>query len=272
MKNLLNKKLFIIAFCLTLVIPAFSASWGLPTYLYILSDSIQDYPGTNDLPRSHAHKGRFVNGVIGNIKSKYSAISTSNLDYQDSAATTTSLNNSNTYEMVFFAGHGNTSGPAMYNGTLNNSKSFGGWTRWVIWDACLTMNQSFDYMLPRFNGVHGMFGYKSIGYQFHKWTDYWIFGTGNHEYSEELWSRFANRWVKDGWGMWDAFQDGVQVEVANEGYSVQIGAFYMKGTIDGGYLDGSNEKLANVYNGPIQWAQATEGCWTRQTTWGNPAY
>ena len=126
-------------------------------------------------------------------------------------------------------------------------------------------------MLPRFNGVHGFFGYKSIGYQFHKWTDYWLW-TSNHQYSEELWSRFAGRWVNDGWGMWDAFQDGIQVEVANEGYSVEIGAFYMKGTIDGGYLDGSNEKLTNMYNGTIQWSQATEGCWTRWAKWGNPSY
>ena len=130
MKNLLNRKLLFIAFCLILVIPVFPASWGLPTYLYILSGSIENYSSASigELPRSHSHKGRFVNGIIGGVNSKYSSIITSNHDFTDANATTFSvINYANSYEFVFFAGHGNTGGPVMDDQTLTKDlKSFGG--------------------------------------------------------------------------------------------------------------------------------------------------
>ena len=102
--------------------------------------SIQDDSKTNsnNLPRSHKHKTKFVKKKItNNINSKYSQIKTSHvLDRLDSSVTKSRIQKDNLShsEFVLFVGHGNKSGFYTDDGKFLSAgnKKFGNSTYWVI--------------------------------------------------------------------------------------------------------------------------------------------
>ncbi len=129
--------------------------------------------------------------------------------------------------MSFFAGHGNQQKLFFYDQSFefDNTKRFGEFTRWVIFDACLVLNVNkrnymsesfssrtidanrFARINQLFNGVHSILGNYGLGWQ------------GNikkHWYSsarwrtEDIYEYFSKYFIEEGDAIWDAYTSAVK--------------------------------------------------------------
>ncbi len=301
------KAILILLFCCL----AFADNGSLPSKFSISAYAVNDYSASlgknSNLPRSIYHKNKFISAMIKKINGKYPKISTSVLyNRENSAATRAAFltDKTNLTEFVFFAGHGNQQKLFFYDQSLelDNTKMFGEFTRWVIFDACLVLNVNkrnyisesfssstidvnrFVRIYQLFNGVHSILGNYGLGWQ------------GNikkHWYSsarwrtEDVYEYFSKYFIEDGDAIWDAYVSAVKKVYNNFhnnaalGYYTNISGYdsaiwYFYGVYSNGeILDMSNEKFSKTYNSPVFLNDSrfkSKGLRLKRMKIGNPKY
>lgn len=253
--------------------------WGLPYTIDISTYAVNDYShytnGTSNLSRSIRHKSRFVSQMMSSINSRYPNISVNHvIDRTDSTATTFNFVNDANHnsEIVFFSGHGNVGLVALYDGITNlgTSKKFESFNRWVFLDACLVLDTTEAYATTWFNGAHAVLSFKSLSYEFVK--PYNCFINCDHHRSEDTFNYFADYFIEDGSEIWDAYNRAVRKAIYSNGnLGIEPGIMYVEGTAENGqFVDFSEERFQNVYNGPLP---PSAGRVKRKTQpHGTPAY
>ncbi len=251
--------------------------WGLPSKINISTYSIQDYSKTNsnNLPRSHKHKANFVKKITSNINSKYSQIKTSHiLDRLDSSVTKSQIQKDNLShsEFALFVGHGNKSGFYTYDGKFLSAgdKKFGNSTYWVIFDACLILNNDLPVLGKWFSGVHAILGNKSQGWQYIR--SYNCFFNCNHYRSEDEYAYFAKYFISNGETIWESYKKAVKKAIYSQGnLGIEPAIVYKIGKADNGVeTDMSEERFQNVYNAPFNPASHT--IVIKSIKYGKPKY
>jgi len=267
--------LFMSVFCSALT------PWGLPTWVDISAYAVNDYSqtGNSNLSRSINHKNRFISQMQGRLKAKYPNINSEVMyNRENSSATTNNFLNDGTDmgEFVFFSGHGSNALLAFYNGNVysTSGKSFGGYTRWVMFDACLVLNTSLSQNERWFNGVHSILGYDSFSYEFVK--SYNCFFTCDYYRSEDVFNKFASRFITNGETIWSAHHNSVKEAIyQNGGLGVAPSIVFRSGNADNGqFVSFTEERLQNVYNGPFSYQAGASNIYINWNAYyyGKPQY
>ena len=163
-------------------------------------------------------------------------------------------------------------------------KVFGGETRWVILDACLTLNVnksgyldkplSLDYidfsrvntLRTVFTGVHAILGYYSLAWQGRRGGD----GYGTDAIPNE----FAINFIERKETIWNAFSKACEEFVKNYGtrYGLKPAIAFLRGYDKNGvYHDTSTETFERTYNKPIYLEGSLE-LFIMYEEYGNPSY
>lgn len=253
-----------------------SNTYGTPTWLEQATYTINDYAAPqSDLARSHADGDRWSSQLQSNLLAKYPTINTTRqVNLKDASVTWSGYraSNSSGEEMVFFSGHGNT--PGMYMQDLKylypSDKSYGGWTRWLFISACeVLFNKDVNWYAPMFAGLHAVFGYESISYEYivHECN---VFGCGSYHRSEDVWDVFASNWVGQDMFMYDAYVQAVSATIYKYAGGVAPAAVYLYGQVNGTWLIGGTEKVWNMFNGDISWSSLNKTY--RYEKYGTPKY
>lgn len=252
--------------------------WGVPTYCYNASYGVDDYLKISDLKRSIANIDRFSDKLAAEISAKYPGVRTSNyIRRTNNNATTSNFKNDNTNycEIVNFSGHGNANRVNLYDTSVSSGeKKFGGYTRWVFFHSCLTLNVGPSTLRNWFDGVHAICGYRSLAYEFYR-SDCGLFDCDRYR-SEDVWDEFFARFIKDGNTIWDAWRYAVKHKQYENGNldGLEVAIAWVKGNADNGvYFQGKDECFANTYNNPFNSYHATNIAYT-YNYWvlGSPNY
>lgn len=263
-------------------------AFGISAYAVNDYSHISNVKAKN-LSRSIAHKNKFINKFTDAIGLKYPSVQTKvRHDREDASATSSNFISDNTdkSEFVFFAGHGQQQTLAFYDKSLklsNGVKSFGGNTRWVLFDACLVLNvnktdfisQEYDKKKTQdpyrvldvfgwFNGVHVILGNYALGWQ----------GTiKKHWYSsarwrtEDVYSYFSEKFIEDGEPIVDAYFASIKKVYNNFSTGItgyKVAAWYFYGVKkNGDVLDMSKEKFKSTYNAPVSFTETSTEFKTR---------
>ena len=256
-------------------------TYGVPVYLDQNTNTIETYSPALDWTRSHAHGEAFATNLKNNLNASFPSISVSRSDRKDASVTVSALVNDagmNNYEMVFFSGHGWSGGSGFVtydHGTLSaNSRSYGGWTRWIFMDLCqfLRDHTATDYS-QMFAGLHAVFGYESDMWYYIIPYNCWCFGgCCSHHVSETKYENFAAKWAKvNGIGLWDAWSQANQEIQYNQGGDGNAPAvvynFYL-GWQGMTYFDGSQERMNTIFNGDVPASSLRH----LYVTYGTPTY
>ena len=235
-----------------------NGTFGIPLYLDQATYTINDYPGTDkDLPRSHATGERFCGQLKSRLNSVYPQIAvTRRADERDAAVTFSNYINGaqSGSEMVLFAGHGYTDGIQVGGFTTVSpyNKKYGGWTRFVFFDACNVLwNTDLSRYSPMFGGAHAFLGFASKTYQYIKSYDCYPWGCSYFR-SEDLYDSFAAKWVNQNQFLWYAWRDGVRdTRYSRGGLGHEPVVVFSEGTVDGQTYVGGLEKVTSIYNGDV---------------------
>jgi len=275
-------KLILVAFFLLPCVCFALTPWGVPAYVDIAAYAINDYSkyrinynlsinDLSDLKRSIIHKNTFINQLQGRLKSKYPNISsTLNYNRENSTATKSNFLNDNTdfSEFVFVSGHGYYNALLFYDYELQaSSKVFGNYTRWIIFDNCLTLNTSTVNLFTWLSGgAHAILGNRSKTWEFSK----------SSYTSEELFVKFTTRFVTNGEALWSSYNNAVKEAIyINGGKGVEPAIAFLSGNADNGQsVYFSLETLQNVYNGPFSYQYGATNLKINFTSqiYGTPAY
>jgi hypothetical protein len=238
--------------------------------------NINNNSNYGNLSRSIIHKNTFINQLQGKLNKKYPNIS-SIVRYNRENSTATGINfledNTDLSEFVFFSGHGSYNSLLFYDWMIKatapvRTKYFGGYTRWIIFDACLTLNASPLYLFSWLSGgAHAILGSRSMSYSF---------STSSGYKSEEQFNKFTTRFVVNGEEIWSSYNNAVKEAVyTNIGLGIEPAIAYLAGNADNGkYVDFSKERLQNVYNGPFEYKYGATNLtinWLSQK-YGSPIY
>ncbi len=226
---------------------------------YLVSNDYSNYRANypqysaTDLNRSIAAKNAFVSNLTNAISAKYPQTQISHpINLENGSATLWNyvFSPSDNSDFVMFAGHGDV-GKIVLSDTwaTKYSKSFGGKTKWVVMNSCLTLFPDGPSMSPWFNGVHAVLGFHSIGWEAIRRKCFFCSG---HYRSEDKYEYFAKAFVTDNRPIWQAFQSAVLIaDYVNIGLSEAPAIIYMYGEDKYGFLnDFSEEKYSSTYNGP----------------------
>jgi len=186
----------------------------------------------------------------------------------------------NLCDMLFFAGHGYKNyfcaydAYGWYDDVWLVGANYGGFTKWVIHDACLTLNSDEvmnGSMLA--NGVHAVFGFQSESWDGEwfccSWSWTYLALICSTVYSHQVYSIFTDKWIAGGEPLWNAWAESNDIIYHdNWGDGIAPAVITVEGWInDNGTwknFSGRNETINNVYNGPVapnvfyggQWASA----------------
>ena len=165
-------------------------------------------------------------------------------------------------------------------------KVFGGETRWVILDACLTLNVnnsedldeplSLDYidfsrvntLRTVFTGVHAILGFYSLAWKGS------IKKNGNIWGTEILYERFATNFIEKKETIWNAFSKacGYFVDVFGDRKGLKPAIAFLRGYDKNGvYHDTSTETFERTYNKPI-YVEGSLELYIMYEEYGEPKY
>ena len=264
----------LILLCGVLLSPIFAGDWGMPNYFDISTYAIDDYTSISKLSRSKADANRFVQQMQSRVNAK--GVSSSwYLKREDANATLANFLSDNTdyAEALLFRGHGYYAGLWFYPGTFYSvtslKKSFSGYTKWVFFNSCLTLNTSNANLGSWFNGNHSIMGHHADTWEFIHAYGCAPWGCSRHERSEDLWDTFAVNWVTNGMTIWDAWQNAYNAQIAGEGLGGQPAIAYKTGYIGTTWFDGSQEKFNNSYRQAVPTTFTTNSIYS---TFGTPQY
>lgn len=277
-------------------------TWTTPSKVAVATFHVNNYSnyyhsGVDNLYRAHLHRNMFYNTLSSKIQQKYPGKNVfptyhcpdggsnnicpnvSKNDYRDAQ-----LYHS---EFVFFSGHGNQQQIYLSDYPINLSsgcghdncaddqcgKIYGGDIRWVVLDACLTLNVNFDGQLDLpltaetvdlskvdklrevFGGVHAVLGFYSTTWEDYR-VYYSLYGNPVRE-TENMYFYFANYFIDEEETIWDSFNlasadivDDFSI-FDNRGLMPAI-AFLRGYDADGRYHDTSMERFNHTFNQPIQ--------------------
>ena len=287
------KLIVFVALCLIMPIFAVNPTWTTPSKVAVAAFAVEKYKhvyypyNLKDLNRSRRHKTMFIETLFSRVRAKYPGkrvFTTYNLS--DIDATKEAYGEALLYrsEFVFFSGHGDQQKICLCDYPINVSggcgrdvcpldeggKFYGGETRWVIFDACLTLNINKEGRLHRtlsdddvdiskyykikdvFAGAHAILGFYSLS-----WED--AYGNpvqGKWVRSEDLWDYFTKYFIEDGETIWASFSmasadvvDDFRT-VNRKGLAPAI-AFLRGYDNQGRYHDTSMERFDHTFNQPI---------------------
>ena len=141
---------------------------------------------------------------------------------------------------------------------------FGGETRWVILDACLTLNVNKSNALNKplsleyidffrvnalrtvFTGVHAILGYYSLAWQGMR--------AGDGYSTDAIFESFAENFIEKKETIWNAFSKACEKFVSNYGtrYGLKPAIAFLRGYDKNGvYHDTSTETFERTYNKPV---------------------
>jgi hypothetical protein len=211
-----------------------------PQTIRVGTVSIENYSAspcaqTNNQPNlsgSHDIAESFVSYMRSKMQQYYPGVSVQIYwPYKDQEATSTNtISYANTLDFFLFAGHGEQGYIPLWNketyfniygnrGLNPPLLSFGGTTKWVILDACKTLQLNETGQNPWefngcFKGVHSIMGYDSKTFQneYCRWQ-YWSFGWKCGDWAELnplMYETFAQNWIGDGAEIWLAWLNSVQ--------------------------------------------------------------
>lgn len=275
------KRLVVVSLLCCAVSSNAATRWGIPTWTDISAYAVNDYQSISDLPRSINHKNTFISAMQSQIRAKYPSVSTTvRVNKENSAATMAAYKSteSNASEFVFSAGHGTYGGVWLYDGFVPaGARKFGSsYTRWVIMDACLALNETkgWNNITPWFDGVHAILGNRAIGWQFHHNTCFIV--CWDDKYSESEYNNFASKFIGEGKTIGDSYLEAVgEVIYGQGGLGIEPAIAYTIGTADNGQaLNMYNERYQNTYNNPFNSAYGgnVTAFWLNWRTFGTPSY
>lgn len=278
---------------------AATPTWTTPTKVHVSAFAVNDYSNYSpsvapSLSRSVITKDTFIASLFSELNDYYPGLSRCTpYNYNDSNVTVCSYKGALTYhsEFVFFAGHGHQQRIVMHDlpmkvyegcagdtcSALNYGKVYGGNTRWVIFNSCLTLNVNKSNMLSYpltlesvdlsrvdtlrtvFHGVHAILGYYALTWAREFPIPYYneIIAT------ENLYKFFAKNFISYNETIWDSFVMANMsvyyqfVEVLSDyGLDGPAGlkpaiAFLRGYDENGVYHDTSLELFNHTYNQPI---------------------
>lgn len=293
------KLIVFVALCLIMPIFAVNPTWTTPSKVAVAAFAVDSYShvyyprSLGDLKRSKIHKRVFIETLFSRVRAKYPgkrAFTTYNRS--DLNATKEDYGEALLYrsEFVFFSGHGNQQKICLRDYPINVSggcgrdvcpldeggKFYGGETRWVIFDACLTLNINKEGRLHRtlsdddvdiskyykikdvFAGVHAILGFYSNAWedQQHMVTGTGIASGGLWVYSEDLYDYFTKYFIEDGETIWASFSMA-SADVVDEfrpfnGKGLAPAIAFIRGYDNQGrYHDTSMERFDHTFNQPI---------------------
>jgi len=259
---------------LLLVINSFAIiRYGVPSQIHISAYAINDYStfpgGATNLNRTILHKNMFINQIQVRLAAKYPSVDfyiTHNRE--NSSATVYNFLNDDAGHIIFFSGHGTNNSIALRNGLINSysGKKFDGWTRWVYFDACLTLNANLSQVANWFDGTHAILGYRSLSWEF----------SGSPVSSEDVLKEFATRFITNGETIWNAHKNSVISIIYNQaGIGIEPAIVNRIGNAEHGeYVDFADEQFSNTYNGPFNTALYATNIATssRSVVYGVPQY
>ena len=275
-----TKSLILCGLLLTQAFSQTQTRWGLPEWFEMSTYAVNDYnpslsDGSNkDLDRSLADATQFATQLKSKINAKYPNVYANwsiKRENWDATKANFTADNTNNNEALMFRGHGNAGKIFFGNWATADryTKQFGGYTKWVFFNSCLTMDQTVPELSYYFNGAHAIFGHLAFTYEFINSYSCSLVGC-NHHRSEDVWADFATRWITNGETIWDAYKYSMQSKVYSMGSlpGLRPKVAYIVGTGDNGQaFSGDTERFQNVYNGPIY---GTVG--TRSISFGTPQY
>ncbi len=287
------KKNLTIPFILLLSIITFAASptWETPKQVRVASFAVNEYShayygNIKNLNRSDRHERMFIETLFSRVKQKYpnkktySTYRDFNISAKKDQYGTAVLYQS---EFVFFSGHGKPQQICLYDYPMNISsgcgsdvcpndqcgKVYGGETRWVIFDACLTLNVNKDGKLEKpltaetvdlskvgklisvFKGVHAILGFYSLSWEDYKYADF-VYA------SENLYDYFTKYFIEEGETIWDSF-NMANADLVNDftrfgrHTGLKPAIAFLRGFDENGiYHDTSMERFDHTFNRPIK--------------------
>ena len=292
-----NMKINLIIFLVLYPLLVFAANptWTTPQKVAVAAFAVDDYShyykrGLKSLKRSIHHRDMFIETLFSRVNQKYPGKRTfttyrrwnakaSKKDYGEAV-----LYHS---EFVFFSGHGSQQKICLYDYPIcvsagcgrdicpndGGGKVYGGDTRWVILDACLTLNvnkddrleyplsadivdlSKVDKLREAFVGVHAILGFYSLS-----WEDFRLsYANGYSEVaSEYLYWYFTKYFIEDGETIWDSFNmasadivDDFSSYPRAKGLKPAI-AFLRGYDKKGRYHDTSTERFDHTFEQPIK--------------------
>ena len=242
-------------------------TWGVPQYADITTVGINNYkytydqygnPINNSLTRQVATADAFATALHSRINSKYPTTSTNWSAYYNADLVASDFKGRMTdiTELVFFSGHGRENELIFWNFSTVTSadKQFKGYTKWVFFGSCLTMNTEIANIAKWFGGVHTIAGPASISWEYINYYDCYPWGCKHHR-SEDMWADFAQRWVSNGETIWSAYRNAMVNTLWGNSVSMKGLRFkmaYIVGvTPEGVPFSGRNEVYSNSYSGPM---------------------
>lgn len=288
----INWLIFVALF--TVEVFAVNPAWTTPPEVSVAAFAVENYKhyyshNLEDLSRSRLHRSKFIDSLFAKVNRKYPGKRTSTTyNRTDASAKMSDYRDAVLYrsQFVFFSGHGGQQRICLYDYPINISggcgldscantesgKRYGGDIRWVIFDACLTLNvnksdklsypltvETIDFskvnkLREVFIGVHALLGFYSKSwedYRFDAWTGSWA-------YSEYLYAYFAKYFIDDGETIWDSF-NMASADIVDDfshfpnGKGLKPAIAFLRGFDENGrYHDTSTERFEYTFNQPIQ--------------------
>lgn len=180
-----------------------------PPYMWYSTYSVENYVGNGcsggNLGTCHEDADGFVYAVQGHAINNPSY----QFNRRDTACTADKFTGvtaeTNYSDFIFYAGHGDGSGPFLGCGAAyNNLDSWthlklgqDGYLKWVQGAACQWFTPTYSGMSiwqrwqPAFQGVHVVMGHRAVTY--------------DHSYSNQMSDTFWDYWRDSGWGISDAW-------------------------------------------------------------------
>lgn len=291
-----EKLIIFAALLLAIAVYAASPTWTTPSKVAVAAFAVDEYSKyyktglrTKSLKRSIYHRDMFIDSLFAKVGRKYPgkrAFTTYKL--WNSEARKEDYGEALLYrsEFVFFSGHGDQQKICLYDYPINISrgcgrdvcpndeggKVYGGDIRWVILDACLTLNvnksdkleypltvgtvdfSKVDKLREVFVGVHAILGFYSLS-----WEDYRYRLSTPQVFarSEDLYKYFTKYFIEDDETIWDSFNmasaDIVRDFSSFNGKGLKPAIAFLRGhDKEGRYHDTSQERFNHTFNQPIQ--------------------
>ena len=287
---------FLLLACFIECFSSGSNTLGPPTYQYMCTYAIEDYEGYEATqPRAFAHSNNFAYQFKLRMNQYQPAVSVVHYDSaRNRVANLQQLTaNSDVCELVQFTGHGYPNDiiiwPALTappNGTYYvapGDRSYGGWTRWALFDACqvlkrgnsgLTDNSSNGYKYW-FGGAHAVISHRANTYWFYE-SDCGLFGCNRYR-SEYFYDSFAVYYAPGNYSIWDSWQYSYRDRIYSRGYGGSPAIVYQTFNIGGGTIVAGKNEYSNLqYNGSfyaLNYSGApTSDLYRTYVDYGTPSY
>lgn len=287
-------------------------SIGVPTYTDVATYAIDKYPAYTQIPPNNPNclncgvnfstSHFFYDRLKLKLKQKYPTVScTHRIAKYDSEVTMDALTSteSDDQEFVLISSQGLPQRIVAYNGIVENNhyqsfysfatngakelspKRFGGWTRWVIFDAPRVLqsgdddNGGFTNYHEWLGGAHALLGHRGDNNKFFSVYEK-INGTTYVNWSFVQFDEFLENFIIREQDVWTSYKNAIEYwQYTRANKSVEPAIVYQSGLTDNNQpIDFSAEKYKTTYNGPFDVAHRArpKPLSIKWATFGKPVY